>query len=137
MSQDKLDNYRDVYDNRLGFGESPALILVDFVAAYFDPDCDLYAGVEDALDSALRILAAARDRSMPIVFTNVTYQPGGADGGVFYRKARVLRHFQEGNPLGRWADGIEPGENELVFSKQYPSAFFWHVARGNAARSRR
>ena len=52
------------------------------------------------------------------------YQKGGADGGVFYRKVPILEVFETGSPLGQWADGIEPAEDELVISKQYASAFF-------------
>ena len=39
MKEDNLSNDYDSagYNKRLGFGENPALILVDFVKAYFDP----------------------------------------------------------------------------------------------------
>ena len=124
MSDDLFENYKSAYDNALGFGQRPALILVDFVQAYFDPACELYAGVDDALASALRITDAARRAGVLIVYTNVVYAKGGANGGVFYRKARPLHHFQAGSPMGRWPEGIAPREDELVVSKQYPSAFF-------------
>ena len=108
----------------LGFGESPALILVDFVEAYFAEDSPLFAGVEDALASALRVREAARGAGIPVIYTNVVYQAGGADGGVFYRKVPALEAFVAGNPLGAWPAGFEPAADELVISKQYPSAFF-------------
>ena len=41
LSDDLLENTRRAYNNRIGFGRRPALILVDFVRAYFDPDCEL------------------------------------------------------------------------------------------------
>lgn len=122
---DKLsDNYKKAYDNQLGFGGRPALILVDFVRAYFDPDCALYAEVEDTLAAALRVRDAARDTGIPVVYTNVVYHAGGSDGGVFFRKAKVLKNFIAGNPMGDWAEGIDPAADEIVISKQYPSAFF-------------
>lgn len=121
---DKLANYKKAYDNKIGFGERPALILVDFVQAYFDESCELYADVEDALESALRIRELADQNNIPVIFTNVVYHQGGADGGVFYKKVKPLRHFQAGNPMGRWPKGLQPKINELVISKQYPSAFF-------------
>lgn len=124
MAQDLNKNYRGAFDGRLGFGERPALILVDFVQAYFDRDSPLYAGVEDALASALRIRAAARTARVPVFYTNVVYREGGADGGVFYRKVPALEVFVQGNPLGGWPEGLEPAEDEIVLSKQYPSAFF-------------
>jgi maleamate amidohydrolase len=124
MNEELTENYRGAFDGSLGFGKAPALILVDFVEAYFNKDSPLYAGVEDALSSALRIRDAARAAGIPIVYTNVVYQEGGNDGGVFYRKVPALEVFVSGNPLGAWPDGLEPVEGELVISKQYPSAFF-------------
>lgn len=124
MSQDLSANYKKAYDNRLGFGTHPALILVDFVQAYFDRNCALYAGVEDALASALRLRELARAADIPVIYTNVVYHKDGIDGGVFYRKALVLKNFTAGNPMGDWPSGLQPSDNELVISKQYPSAFF-------------
>ena len=124
MSEDLLANYARAYDRRVGFGARPALLLIDFCQAYFDPDCDLFADVEDALASALRIRAAARAAGVPVILTNVVYQAGGADGGRFFEKAAPLRHFIKGNPMGAFGPGLSPYEDELVVSKQYPSAFF-------------
>ena len=124
MADQLADNYKKAYDNRLGFGDQPALILVDFVQAYFDEDCALFADVDDILAAALRVRDAARAAGLPIVYTNVVYHAGGTDGGVFFRKAPVLKNFVVGNPMGEWADGVEPAADEIVVSKQYPSAFF-------------
>ena len=124
MSGDLEENYRGAFDGSLGFGRSPALILIDFVEAYFDRSSPLYAGVESALASALRLRDAARSAGVPVFYTNVVYQPGGADGGVFFRKVPALTVFEAGNPLGAWPDGLEPAADEFVISKQYPSAFF-------------
>jgi maleamate amidohydrolase len=124
VSQDLNENYRGAFDGSLGFGEKPALILVDFVQAYFEESSPLYAGVDDALASALRIRDAARSAGVPVIYTNVVYQKGGVDGGVFYRKVPALEAFVAGSPLGNWPQGLEPAEDEIVLSKQYPSAFF-------------
>jgi len=124
VTQDLSANYKKAYDNKLGFGQRPALILVDFVQAYFDRDCALYAGVEDALASALRVREVARSAAVPVIYTNVVYHEDGADGGVFFRKAPVLKNFIAGNPMGNWPSDLQPADGELVISKQYPSAFF-------------
>lgn len=124
MSDELTENYRGAFDGSLGFGKAPALILVDFVEAYFSQESTLYAAVEDELASALRIRDAARAAGIPVIYTNVVYQKDGADGGVFYRKVPALEAFVAGNPLGRWPEGLEPSDGELVISKQYPSAFF-------------
>lgn len=124
MTDSAADNYAGVYGNRIGFGKRPALILIDFVEAYFDKSCALYADVEEALDSALRIVDVAREKGVLVVYTKVEYHASGINGGRFFEKALPLRHLVEGSPMGAWARGLEPAENELVVSKQYPSAFF-------------
>jgi maleamate amidohydrolase len=123
-SEDLGENYKRAYGNRIGFGTRPALILIDFVRAYFDPDCDLYAGIEDAYASALRLRDLARRSGVPVIYTNVVFHPKGIDGGRFYQKARPLRHFTRGNPMGDWPAGMDVDPDELVISKQHASAFF-------------
>jgi maleamate amidohydrolase len=124
MSDDLAANYALAYNCRVGFGARPALILIDFCQAYFDPKCDLYADVQKALDSALRVRTAARAVGIPIILTNVVYHPSAINGGRFFEKAAPLKSFIEGNPMGAWPAGLEPFADELVISKQYPSAFF-------------
>jgi maleamate amidohydrolase len=125
VTNESLDtNYQRAYANRIGFGQRPALILIDFVQAYFDPDCDLYAGVGEALASALRVRAAARQAGVPVIYTNVVYHAQALNGGRFYQKAKPLRSFLAGSPLGAWPEGLSVADDELIVSKQYPSAFF-------------
>jgi maleamate amidohydrolase len=118
------DNYKRAFGKRIGFGKRPALIMIDFVEAYFDPNCALYAGVEDALASAIRLQRAAHDAEIPVIYTNVVYKAGGIDGGRFFQKSMVLHNFVEGSPMGAWPKGLDVAPGEIVLSKQYPSAFF-------------
>jgi maleamate amidohydrolase len=108
----------------LGFGTAPAVVAVDIAMAYLDRDSPLYAGVEDAVASAARVLAAARAAGVPVVHTRVRYQPGGLDGGLFRRKIPALRVFDEGSPLGEPAPAVAPEPGEVVVLKQYASGFF-------------
>ena len=123
MNDDLADNYARAYGKRAGFGRAPALILADFARAYFDPDCDLYAGVEDALASVLRLRRAARAAGVPVALTRVLYQCGGLDWGRFFEKAKPLGAFLEGEPTAHFAEGLELELGEIVVTKQYPSAF--------------
>ena len=119
------DNYAGVYEGRLRPGTHPALLVVDVVTAYLTQGSPLFMDTAAAAKDATRRLAdAARAAGVPVVFTNVRYRKDGSDGGVFYRKARVLKAFIEGSPLGSFPDDLQPAPDERVFTKQYPSAFF-------------
>ena len=124
MSDDLSGNYAGVYENRIGFGQNPALILIDFVQAYFEPDCALYADVDEVLAAAISLRDAARAAGVPVIYTNVAYHPSMVNGGRFAQKALPLANFVEGHPMGEWPKDLQPAADELVISKQYPSAFF-------------
>lgn len=125
MQDDLQEDYTAAgFGGRLLFGQRPVLLIVDVVMAYLKPASPLYAGVEAALASNERVVAAARDASVPVIFTNVVYEPGGVDGGMFFRKVPALRAFTRGSPDGAFPDTLQPRANEMVISKQYPSAFF-------------
>ena len=128
MANESLQqNYaRGGFGKRLGFGQRPALLVIDFVRAYLVKESPLYAGVEAARDACEKLLRAARAARIPVVHTNVVYQRGGRDGGVFFRKVPALSCFEAGaHPdLAAFAEGLEPVAGETVISKQYASAFF-------------
>lgn len=119
------DSYAGVYEGRLQPGSNPALLIVDVVMAYLTEGSALFMETAAAArDSNVRLAAAARAAGVPVVFTGVTYKPDGSDGGVFYRKAPVLKAFVEGSPLGAFPPELTPQGGDRVFTKQYPSAFF-------------
>jgi maleamate amidohydrolase len=125
MESDLELNYSSVYGHKIGFGTRPALILIDFVQAYFDHDCELFADVEKELASALRIRGAARSARghVPIILTRLVVDKAG-NAGRFIEKVPPLRNFFDGSAMGGWPKGLLPADGELVISKQYPSAFF-------------
>lgn len=123
---DLLDDYnRGGFGGALQPGKKPALLLVDLVMAYLTPDCPLYSPrFEAALAACERLTAAARTAGVPVIFTNVVYRAGGADGGLFYKKVPALESFLEGSPLGHFPPSLQPEPGDVVVTKQYASAFF-------------
>ncbi len=122
----ELDDYyaNAGFDGSLGFGKKPVLLIIDFVMAYLEPDSQLYAGVESELAVNERLVAAARTAGVLVIWTNVTYMPGGADGGHFFRKVPALKAFEKGSPLGAFPPSLQPRDDEMIVTKKYPSAFF-------------
>ncbi len=116
----------DLPEHHLQPGRRPALLVVDFVRAYLNPGSPLYAGVDAAHEACRKLLGAARKAGIPVIHTNVVYQRGGRDGGVFFRKLPALSCFERGlHPeLAAFGEGLEPADGETVISKQYASAFF-------------
>jgi maleamate amidohydrolase len=112
------------FGGRLSPGKKPALVMVDFVRAYFEPGAQLYMGVDECLHSAARVLAAAREAGILILHTKVSFTEGGVDGGHFYHKVGALKNFVGETYLGGIMPEVAPLPGEPVLVKQYASAFF-------------
>jgi maleamate amidohydrolase len=124
-SSSLTENYQGVFDDRLGFGQVPALLVVDFINAYTDPASPLYApAVVTAVRETVPLLVRARERDVPVIYTRVVFHPSAVDGGLFVRKVPVLRRLVEGEPWAKIVDDMAPEASDVVLIKQYASAFF-------------
>ena len=127
MTTDLDANYeRAGYHSTQVWGQRPALLLVDFARAYFETSSPLFGG-EGCLEAARnveRLLEKARNEAIPVIFTEVRYRKGGQDGGVFFRKVPPLACFEGDNPLANLQPPLERRDDEIMITKQYPSAFF-------------
>ena len=118
-------NYKGVFDNAIGFGEKPALVIVDFIRAYVQESAPLYAPmVVDAVQNTKKLLERARQEDIPVIFTRVLYNPNFLDGGLFVKKVPVLRNLTSMEPMAEIVDELPRKETDTVLVKQYASAFF-------------
>lgn len=111
------------FGGTLGFGQRPALVLIDFARAYFDRESPLCAGVEAVRLRTIPLLAAAHAAGIPVIFSRVEYAHR-LDGGLFRRKIAGLACFETGNPLADFMPDLRPDAADMVLTKQYPSCFF-------------
>jgi maleamate amidohydrolase len=126
MAEQRDDNYSGVWDGRLGFGNKTALIVIDLLQGYTTEGAPLYApGVVTAVEEMHDVLKAARATDMTVIHTQVRYNPQTfIDGGIWTKKAPVLKSLVEGNPYAEFCPGMEPLPEELLITKNYASAFF-------------
>ena len=124
------------FGHSVGFGQRPALLVVDFVVGFTDPA--LYGG-GDILAAVARtetLLSAFRTHGHAVAFTRVVYAEDGSDAGVFCRKAVGLERLTEHAPAGQIVAALAPRAGEFVVRRTQPSAFFgtmlapWLVGRG-------
>jgi maleamate amidohydrolase len=119
------ENYRNVFNTRLGFGRRCAVVVIDFIKAYTTPGAAFYAeGVVEAVQESVGLLACARAAGVPVIYTKVLYDRSGKDGGLFVKKVPALRAMVEGEPLAEIDPKLEPASGDVVIAKNYPSGFF-------------
>ena len=118
------------FSNRMGWGQRPALLLIDVCRAYWCAGSPLDTSSNPASaaspDVMRRLLEAAREAKIPVIWTQVSYKKGMRDAGLFYTKSKMLDVWEEGDERGYDAlmPGLEPAEGEDVVVKTHPSAFF-------------
>ncbi len=107
-----------------GFGLAPALLIVDFVNGFNDPDLFGGGNIPQAIANTKRLLEVAREKRVPICYTRVVYAQDGSDAGVFCLKAPKLSVLTETSHASQVVDELTPAEGEYVLRKTQPSAFF-------------
>ena len=120
---------REVYARaRLGesvtMGSRPAVLVVDFSCGFTDPACTLGSELTAEVEATKRLLVAAREKGLPVVFTTIGFEPSLKDGGLWLQKVPALGDLQLG---GHWVEidpRLEPREDETVIVKKGASAFF-------------
>ena len=127
MSGDPRTEAAQPFGGRLGWGARPALLVIDLVRAYTEPDGPfLLPDPAPAVAATAELVAAARTAGRPVIWTVVRYTSGLADGGLFVRKVPALAAFAT-DAAGGWgeiAPPLRPAPGEPVVVKQYASAFF-------------
>lgn len=113
-------NRKQNFGNSSGFGDRPALLIVDFVNGFADPDQFGGGNIDEAITATGNLLASARKANIPVAFARVVYADDGLDAGVFCDKAPGLKNLTE-HCLSS-STGISPGTGKSVHDTSMRSA---------------
>lgn len=118
-------NYKtEDFGASVGLGDQPALIVIDLINAFTDPDTSLGSDVTGVVEQTDRLLTAFREHDLPRYFTTVAFEDSYGDAGRFIEKVPALRELRLGTEAVEVDDRIAPVNNERVILKKYASAFF-------------
>jgi len=108
----------------LGFGKSPAVLVVDFQKGLTDPGLPAGADMDEEIEHTSELLKKAREIDVPVIFTVIAYHPTLKDGGLLVKKVPVLGNYKTGSPLSEVDSRLQPQSSEPVIEKKYGSSFF-------------
>ena len=120
----QADFHHGLLGSRVGFGERPALLVVDFIVGFTDPRSPLGADFSRELSATRVVLRAMRRRGLPVLFTTTAYDKEMIEAGVFVRKVPSLRVLQRGSRLVEVDRSLKRLKTEVIIEKQYASGFF-------------
>lgn len=110
--------------SRIGFGEHPAILVVDMAIAFNDAAYKVGGDQTPAVEAIAELLPVAREKEVPIFFFTTAYHPDGRDAGAFGKKVPALLELQLGDRGVEIDPRLEPLGSEIVITKKYASAFF-------------
>jgi maleamate amidohydrolase len=109
---------------RVGFGENPAILVVDLIRGFTDPRSPLAGALEPQLKATNEMLELARDTEVPIIFSTVAYDEGLLEAGLWIRKIPSIDRLVEGSEWVEIDPRLNRRANEMVLTKKYASCFF-------------
>jgi len=121
---------------RVPRGARPGLLVVDLTRGFTEPDFATGADLTATVEATNALLAAARPRSVPVIFTAIAYSEAEINGSsvAWLAKAHGLRGLVEGTAAVALDPRLERAPDDLVVVKKGASAFFGtHVAAALAA----
>ena len=124
-TKDTLDDYRAKgFAARSGYGDKPALLIVDFIVGFTDPSSPLGGDFSSQLAATAQLQSEFRRAALPVIYTTVVYDVGYKDAGIFIKKVPALAILLRGTPEVEVDFRIKPDAGEYVVEKKYASAFF-------------
>lgn len=109
----------------MGFGERPAILVVDLVKAFTDPKRMLGADLDSQITATQSLLEMAHDRGIPVIFSTVRYDDVDLrDAGIWALKQKgsvTLRAETDGHELD---PRLTFAKGDSLLLKKYASCFF-------------
>jgi maleamate amidohydrolase len=123
-----------IFQGKFGFGQSPALIVIDMAYGWTDP---AYAGGSARLDTAIaalqKLLPAARAKKAPVIYTtSPSWLPMPAKSAADYSP-----NFRAWDERATQIDErVRPEKGDYIVYKEYASAFAGTALAGHLMASR-
>jgi maleamate amidohydrolase len=113
------------FHGQVGFGERPALVVVDMNVAFTDPSSPLACPLDGVVAAIQELLRESRAAGFPVVYTTVAYdEEGRRAAAAFIDKVPALLTLEAGSPWVEIDPRIAPLPGEPVLTKLFASAFF-------------
>jgi maleamate amidohydrolase len=114
------------FGGQYGFGRRPVVVIIDFQYSHTDPASPIGSlNLVPAMETTNRLLTAAREKGIAIVYVNTMYRADGRDCGLVGLKNPVAFEYQlEGT---RWVEPdarIKPEPEDIRIVKKTADSFF-------------
>jgi len=119
------DPQTGTFGRRIGFGQRPLLLAIDFTRAFTEPGRPLAAECSAELAATNRLIAQARASAIPVMFTAVAYdEPDQSDAGLWALKIGGQSDLEAGGDGVQIDPRLDRQSHDQLLTKKYASCFF-------------
>jgi nicotinamidase-related amidase len=110
---------------KIGFGERPALIVIDMINGFTDATMPLGAPLESQLAAQKPLINIAHERNIPVIFSTVIYNDHDLkDAGLWAIKMKGTLTLKAGTPAVEVDQRLDMQPTDSLLVKKYASCFF-------------
>ncbi len=110
---------------KIGFGERPALIIIDMINGFTDASMPLGAPLETQLAAQKPLIDVAHERNIPVIFSTVIYNDHDLkDAGLWAIKMKGTLTLKAGTPAVEIDERLDMRKTDSLLVKKYASCFF-------------
>jgi maleamate amidohydrolase len=114
-----------VWGKKMGFGQRPALLIVDLTRAFTEAGRPLGSSMPATLEATNALLDCAHKVEIPVIFTTVSYDSNDlSDAGIWITKIGGLEDLKSGSNGVDIAPQLHREERDGLLVKKYASCFF-------------
>ena len=110
---------------KIGFGERPALMIIDMINGFTDPAMPLGANLDGQIAAQKPLLDVAHEREVPVLFSTVLYEEADVrDAGIWALKHTGSRTLTAGSQAVKVDPRLDKRPADILLVKKYASCFF-------------
>ena len=123
MKEEDIDGVyqRAGLTHQLGFGQRPALMIVDMQIGFTEPEKSKIAGdFGSQIEVINKLISVARGKETPVIFTAIAYEAEKqADGGLWVNKIPALHSLVRGSELVEIDSRLRSDHEDLIIYKKF------------------
>jgi nicotinamidase-related amidase len=110
---------------KIGFGERPALIIIDMIKGFTDSSMPLGANLDTQIEAQKPLIKVARERDIPVIFSTVIYEEADIkDAGIWALKQKGAQTLTAGSEAVKVDPRVGMQPKDILLVKKYASCFF-------------
>jgi nicotinamidase-related amidase len=112
------------FQNKIGFGKKPAVLVIDLALGWTDPKYPLGSNLDSVIENTKELLDVSRRKGIPIVFTTMAYDPALKEADLLLKKIPAMKNMIEGTEPTKIDPRLGFQQGEIYLVKKWLSAFF-------------